>query len=255
MKLLVDMGNSTMKWATISDGLLSHAASLSYEKLTQQLDSAWQSLNKPESIVVSCVAHEQQWQELSQFTDTLWGMTPERIISPGKGNGVTNIYQQPENLGSDRWAALVAAHELYDSDVCIVDCGTALTIDLLSANGQHLGGVIVPGAQMMQNSLHLNTAALPQPTSDLLDTLDQQYWGQDTQSGIIKGSWLALAGVVRQVHEQYAKQSEKLTCILCGGGIRPLLAYLAKDMDVDIELEPVLVLKGLALIAGEKIKA
>ena len=194
MKILVDMGNSVLKWATVSEGVLSQVKSTGYDNFQEQLKSSWQSLSRPELIMVSCVAHEQQWDEFCQLSQALWSITPERLVSPAKGEGVVNAYQQPDNLGSDRWAVLVAAHALYRKDLCIVDCGTAMTIDLLSANGQHLGGVIVPGAQMMQNSLQANTAVISKSTPQPKDNDVQQYWGRDTQSGIITGSWQALAG-------------------------------------------------------------
>ena len=251
MKLLVDMGNSALKWTTISDGVLSHVNSSGYDDFSQQLQSGWQTLSKPESITVSCVTHEPHWHELSRLTKAIWDTVPDRVVWSANGCGVVNAYQRPENLGSDRWAAMIGAHALYQSDVCIVGCGTALTIDLLSANGQHQGGVIAPGSDMMQNSLLQTTAAISQSIPHSLAMEASDYWGQDTQSGIIKGSWVALAGAVRLVYEQYAKQSSQPICILSGGGAETLATYL----DIKVELEPALVLKGLAVIAGENITA
>ena len=248
MKLLVDMGNSTLKWATISDGVLSQVLSLGYDNFIEQLNAQWKSLSVPVSVTVSCVTDEQHWQALTQLTKTLWNISPERVASSGKGYGVVNAYYRPENLGSDRWAVLVAAHALYQQDICIVDCGTALNIELLLANGQHLGGVIVPGADMMQSSLHLNTAAISQSIPQSRDE-ESEYWGQDTQSGIVKGSWQALAGAVKQVFHQFEKQAERPVCVLCGGGAEQLARYL----DMKLEFQPGLVLKGLAVIAGENI--
>lgn len=248
MKLVVDMGNSAMKWATISDGILSEVRVSAYQGFEQQLKTEWQSLTRPELVMVSCVTHEQVWQTFSQLVEDLWGLVPGRLVSPGKGNEVSNAYSRPENLGSDRWAALVAAHALFKEDICIVDCGTALTIDLIMASGQHLGGVIVPGADMMQSSLHINTAAISQSVNQQVND-ELPYWGQDTQSGIIKGSWQALAGAVIQVYEHFCEQANEPVCVLTGGGARQLASYL----DINIEFQPGLVLKGLAVVAGENI--
>jgi type III pantothenate kinase len=252
VKLLVDMGNSRMKWATVSGGALSQVNLLAYDDFISQLSSLWQSMDKPEQIVVSCVSEERYWQELGQLVKTFWGKTVQRIESPGQGYGVVNAYRQPRQLGSDRWAALVAAHAIYATDVCIVDCGTALTIDMLSADGQHQGGVIVPGARIMQDSLLTNTAAISQSIEPAPDDSGKVFWGQDTQSGIIKGSWLALAGAVEKVIvENVKRQSAGVTCVLCGGDAGQLSEYLS----MDVVLEPELVLKGLAVIAGEEITA
>lgn len=255
MKLLVDMGNSLLKWVTVSEGAFTEPQSLAYEDLDSQLRLQLQTVGMPETITVSCVANEQHFEKLVQHCEALWKKTPQRVISPGRAHGIVNAYDDPGTLGSDRWATLVAVHELYNRDVCIVDCGTAMTIDLLTASGQHLGGVIVPGAYMMQNSLHLNTAALPQQ-SEAHRALEsgEQLWGQDTQSGIMKGSWLALAGAVEQVYRQFAGQTERPVCVLCGSGASLLARYLARAVNIKPELEPDLVLKGLAVIAGESIK-
>jgi type III pantothenate kinase len=249
------MGNSSLKWATVSEGVLSETGLLTYDDLESQLTSQWQLLAAPEAIMVSCVAHEQKWAIVSRCAQALWNLIPRRIVSSGKEHGVVNAYRQPETLGSDRWMALVAAHELYDRGVCIVDCGTALTIDLLNADGQHLGGVIVPGAHMMQSSLHINTATLPESALNQSAISNDQYWGQDTQSGIITGSWLAQAGAVQQVYQQYARQSDKPVCVLCGGGASILAGYVQKAIGRKPELEPDLVIKGLAVIVGENIKS
>lgn len=249
MKLLVDMGNSALKWATVSSGVLSQVQSSGYEELADQLKSQWQALDRPGAIIVSCVTHEQQWQELCQLTRSIWDMLPERIATADKGFDVINAYYRPENLGSDRWAAMIAAHAKYQDDVCIIGCGTALTIDVLQADGQHLGGVIIPGADMMQSSLHENTAAISQSVPHGSKE-ESEYWGRDTQSGIIKGSWLALAGAVNQVYSQFEAKSGKPVCVLFGGGARQLNHYLA----MDTEFVPELVLQGLAIIAGEKLK-
>lgn len=249
MILLVDMGNSTMKWATVSAGILSPVNVLPYTDSDQSLKPDWESLSAPDKIVVSCVADEQQWLKLVDLVQARWGIIPQRLVSPGTGNGVVNAYPQPEKLGSDRWAAIVAAHTLFDADVCVVDCGTALTIDLLLASGQHLGGAIVPGARMMQNSLHTNTSALPSAPLIQPERFNGQYWGQDTQSGIINGSWLALSGVVEKVYSQFKKQSDNAICVLSGGDAMLLSGYLG----IKAELEPDLVLKGMAVIAGDNI--
>lgn len=250
MKLLVDMGNSRMKWATISNGVLSRVSVENYGDFSKTSGQAWQGMGLPEKVIVSCVSTNEHWAMLQQVVQRLWGIPVERIASPAKAHGVKNSYQDAAKLGSDRWAALVAARHLYPGLACVVDCGTAMTVDGLSANGVHLGGVIVPGIQMMQSSLALNTAAISFEPGQQQDTLPASLLVTDTSTAIIQGSWLASAAVVEKIVTGLCEEeNDKVTCIITGGNGPQLATRLSMNVVIDAEL----VLKGLAIIAGEEI--
>lgn len=252
MKLLVDMGNSRVKWATVSNGMLSQVSSLDYDEF--QLQEYWQHLEVPQQVWVSCVAKDEYWTSLSQTTQALWDLQPNRISSPQKGNGVTNGYVDAAKLGSDRWAAMVAAHQFYPTAVCVVDAGTALTVDGLSAEGKHLGGVIVPGVKMMQDSLVSNTATISAIMDNMENTLSASLLGSNTASGIIKGCWLASIGTVEKVYSRLSEQSEgDVVCVLTGGNAAQIAELLSGQLVMEPVVDADLVLKGLAIIAGENI--
>jgi len=253
MKLLVDMGNSRMKWATIADGMLSPLSSVAYDRFAE-LKNDWQNIGVLEQVWVSCVTEEAHWSSIEQLSQMLWGLTAQRISSLREEHGVSNAYVDAAQLGSDRWATLIAAHQLYSTPVCVVDCGTALTVDGLSAKGQHLGGVIVPGVQMMQSSLNANTAAIS--TSGYVDDhiLPTSLLANDTASGIINGSWLSVVGVVVKVYESLSEQNnDKVVCLLTGGNAALLAKQLPELLRSVSVVDPGLVLKGLAVMAGESI--
>lgn len=254
MKLLVDMGNSRMKWATVSNGVLSQVSSLAYDGFALKCQTHWQQIDVPKQVWVSCVAKDEHWMSLTQTVQILWGLQPERISSLPDAHGVTNGYVDAAKLGSDRWAALVAAHRLYPTTACIVDCGTALTVDGLSAEGKHLGGVIVPGVQMMQSSLASDTVAISEIMDNTQNTLSKPLLGHDTTSGIINGSWLASIGSVEKVYSSLSAQTDdKVACIITGGNAEQLFELLSGQLLVEPVVDSSLVLKGLAIIAGENI--
>ena len=83
--------------------------------------------------------------ELEQCLARQFDTAVTRFVSVAKALGVTNGYRQPERLGVDRWMTLLAAREMLPGDCVVIDAGSAITLDLLRADGQHLGGAILPG--------------------------------------------------------------------------------------------------------------
>ena len=157
-------------------------------------------------------------------------------VATACGFGVKNAYPQPEKLGVDRWLNLLAAHRYYPGQSCIVDCGTAITLDVLAADGQHQGGLICPGLQLMKKALTANTAALafsdqPQPLG-LAD---------NTAAAIDSGSRYAALGMIETV---LGRQAPPCQLILCGGDAPALSTQIAYPHVVDSDL----IFKGLAII-------
>ncbi|MGD8812455.1 MAG: type III pantothenate kinase [Thioalkalispiraceae bacterium] len=250
MKLLVDMGNSRIKWVTVSNGLLAEVNALPYEQLAVRLKEAWQQLEKPEQVYVCSVASQEQRAVVGETVRLLWNLDVEFITSQPSGFGVSNGYTEPMSLGHDRWVALVAAHRLYPSAVCLVDAGTALTLDGLTAEGQHLGGVIIPGIQTMKTSLVSNAAAITTLGEEQQLKNGQPGLAQDTHTGIINGCWLATIAIIEKMYTRLSKEYEDgVLCLLTGGNAEALADQLTIPATVDSSL----VLKGLAIIAGEQV--
>ena len=235
MKLLIDMGNTRLKWAVCQQGQLSESAAL----LNEQVDllllaSVWADLN-PTEVLISCVSTNQLLLTVKNAVYELWTIEAKVARSVTSGFGVKNGYAKPEMLGVDRWLALIAARSLFDGAVCVVDCGTAITIDLLNDDGQHLGGFISAGVALMKQALARGTNALP-----LVNVEHDVQAANSTLAAIHSGTVLAAVGLIETV---LARQDKHFQLVLTGGDaelVAPLLS-VASVVNKD------LVLYGLAL--------
>jgi len=241
--LLIDVGNSNLKWTMASkSGELSQVHSI---PIDSDLDSAWRDCAQPQGILVSSVSSEQYKKTLVNVCTKLWGLSPEFLDSPVAGFGITNAYKEPASLGSDRWAAMVAAFHAVGSAVLVVDAGTALTIDAIDAQGQHLGGLIAPG-------LALSRKVLVSATQMDLDEFNpyqatSDFFGCTTEQCITSGTCHAASNLIDQAFAQLStvNTSKKPVCYLTGGDA----SRLKDKLQCPYHYQPDLVLKGLALIA------
>ena len=158
MNLVLDLGNSRCKWALADAGQepagLTPGGALAYgEDFARALDNSFRALPRPEHAAAVCVAASAHLQTLALWVRSHWGLELQPIVTRAAQLGVTNSYKNPASLGADRWAALIAARARSPGAACVVDCGTALTIDALDANGVYRGGVILPGLALMRAAL------------------------------------------------------------------------------------------------------
>jgi type III pantothenate kinase len=235
MKLLIDSGNTRLKWATFDDGVLAEVKAVVHEStnVLSQLQKEWAKLAHPESIYISCVNGSQS--QLKSFLLNLWPNNKLTFVqSSVMSHGVINAYPQPDKLGVDRWLAMIAAKKEYQAPLCIVDCGTAITLDCIDAQGQHLGGMIMPGWSLMQQALHTETANLKFSNANYTKGLANQ-----TQAAIFNGRLTAIQGFIKAG----MKGSEQL--ILTGGDAKFIHQALALTAILDLKL----VFKGLVLEA------
>lgn len=246
MKLLVDIGNTSVKWAEFSaDRIASRGGFRHCERMFSEMaTAAWARLPAPERIIVSNVAGVELQQALSGWTLAHWGLLPDYIQVSARACGVTNAYHVASDLGADRWAALVGAHHGSSTPVCIVDCGTAITIDALSPAGEHLGGLILPGIAMLAELLLQHTVDI-----HAVDKLPPvSLLARGTGEGVSSGATcMAVAAIDRVVGDLMAGQGENLEVIITGGDALQILPLLARPA----RHEPDLVLQGLAILSGE----
>lgn len=264
MSLLVDMGNTRLKWAVVENGQLLTGQALVNEQINQQLLlSVWQNLTPPQQLVIACVTAKKA--DLSSF-ENLKGLSIDKSIdtlemviafavslwrdieivyvsSQTQTFGVINAYTPPEKLGVDRWLALIAVRHAYRLPACIVDCGTAITVDLLDTDGRHLGGFISAGLTLMKKSLAGGTNALP-----FSDTPYPLKAANFTEAAIYSGTLLAAVGLIEQV---LSKQMNTPVVILTGGDAALIAPHLSVTPLVDADL----VLRGLAIVAQSESKA
>nr|VFK15674.1 MAG: type III pantothenate kinase [Candidatus Kentron sp. LFY] len=249
--LVLDIGNTRMKWAHIRNGLADHGdATYTVGQISKILDKRWRAMKPPCRMLVSNVGKPGMADALSQWTMENWALQPEYVTVESEAWGVTCAYRDSDTFGSDRWVALIAAHQRFKGPVCVVDCGTAITVDALAADGKHLGGLIVPGIELMRRTLSRGTGRIGKmPGVNTMSAAAQNTWlGRSTQEGVMAGTmWAAVAFIDRVIVDLEAEFQKRMTCILVGGdaqAIHPLLACKAI-------CEPDLVLQGLAVIAGK----
>lgn len=240
MILLVDVGNSRIKWTTFADQQLGVVQALSHRE-SAQLIERWANLETPQAIWISQVGASEAWQTVLDWISRNWSQVPvERPRAQAYQLGVHNAYQQPEKLGIDRWLTLLASHHHYTGNLCVVDCGTALTIDILNSQGQHQGGLIAPGFTLMQQSLARNTAALP----DVSESIAQAELAVVTQQAIANGSLMAVIGCIESC---LTRLNQPVQIVMTGGDA----VLVANALTTPIILDPQLVFKGLALLSQQ----
>ena len=243
MDLLVDIGNSRIKWGTPEDLRQGRIATGACTDLLSILAGAWSLMERPAKVWISNVAKEDVINTLTVWIKGTWHLLPVRVKPCPHQLGVINGYKDPSQLGVDRWMALIGTRTITRQACVVVDCGTATTIDSIDAEGRHLGGVILPGMQLMQDALLRNTA-IPHYAA----TVAYGPFAQDTASGIASAAVIATACLINKVAESLRQRIEgELACVATGGAAEALAGLL----ELDVRHEPNLVLKGLAQVAEQ----
>lgn len=243
MILLADVGNSRIKWAVWDGshyqrrGQAGHGA----ESWTELAERHWRGLPPPSRALMVSVAGPEARAALTDWVAKAWNLEAQFVTSSAAACGVRNAYAEPERLGADRWVALIAARALTGQACYVVDCGTAVTIDALGADGQHLGGVIVPGMRLMREALYRETRQIPPETGE------PRLFGQSTREGVWGGALYAVACTIDGVTGRMIASHGPGTRWLTGGAAESVLPYL----QADYRLEPELIFTGLRVIAGE----
>lgn len=251
MVLTIDAGNSRCKWGIFDNAgeLWTHGACINEELTVANTPVAWRAC---ERAVISNVAG-------TGITDRLTGMLQSLnlpahwIKATYSACGVRNRYARPEQLGTDRWAALIAAWQHYRRACVVVNAGTALTIDALVPDvvpqqGIFLGGLIVPGLRTMQMSLVQNTADIPLLTGKL------QAFPDKTGDAVYSGALAAMTGAVSGMRLRLAEfTASPVACVVSGGDAAILADALSMEADIapHVVIVDDLVLQGLFLMERE----
>jgi len=236
--LLIDAGNSRIKWATVESGLWLQQNVLENAH-APALNVAFSELPPPDRILVSNVAGEKMAQLLTTAC-AAWHCPIEFIVAQITQCGVRNSYDHPAQLGSDRWAALIAAWHQVHASCLVVNCGTATTVDALSAEGEFLGGLILPGVDMMQSSLAAGAAQLAQTEGVWRE------FPRNTADATFSGSIQATVGAIRLQFEALAMHGS-VRCLLSGGAADNVQSHLKLPL---VRVDN-LVLRGLQIIGQE----
>lgn len=251
MILLVDAGNTRIKWAGLENGALQSGAALLRRGGADDIEvlsASWGGMSAPARVLVASVAGPGFRGLLTAWSRRCWGVEPEFICSQPEGFGVTNAYPDPRRLGVDRWLALIAAHRAHTGPVCVIDCGTALTIDAVAEDGVHLGGLIMPGLGLMRRSLLDNTADIRAAALEGVSPQGKALLANDTHGAVMGGTLYAAVAAIERIMRDLGEQIEgRLTCLLTGGDSDAILPLLSTNFE--LHHEPDLVLQGLAIVA------
>ncbi len=243
MILAIDSGNTNIKWG-VYDGhkwlVIRIASHFDYNSLAD----SWKSLPSISLIIISNVAGASARKSLTGLLP-LVSSKPLWIEATDTQCGLNNDYYNPSTLGSDRWASMIAIWNQYHEPSLVVTVGTAMTVDMISAAGDFVGGVIAPGVKILNNSL-VSQTSLPNAEAGIYDS-----FSLSTENALFTGVIDSLVGVIEKSHCAMLNKYhyKKIHCILSGGDSKVLLPYLdPKFMIIDN-----LVLKGLVVIAQSQL--
>ncbi|TFW29983.1 type III pantothenate kinase [Massilia horti] len=234
MLLLVDAGNTRVKWAIAEPGAAPgqwrEQGAVTHAQL-DRLPALW-SGHDIAAAIISNVGGAALRAELSAV---LPQVPIEWFASSAERAGLRNAYRNPGQLGSDRFAAALGARTLEPGKALVVaTCGTATTIDAVSADGVFVGGMILPGLALMAGSLARGTAQLPQATPG---AAPPPLFADNTNDAIVSGCISAQAGAIERAMAAHGGGA----CIISGGAAQ----YIAPALTVSHRIADNIVLVGL----------
>lgn len=240
--LLLDLGNSRLKWAVYASTDIQQAAIKSgvinvTDITAEELQKAWQALPELKAAYISAVG-QQAMQALCVDVLITYHQIELQTIKVGRQvAGVQNSYKQVQNLGVDRWMGLLAAHKLSKKSAIVVSCGTATTIDVINAEGEHQGGYIVPGIALMHESLGAATAN--NNIHDVKEQTQSLQLGTSTHQAIGNGILQMQIALIEKVYAE--NSAESLDIYLTGGAAEQISPFLR----LPYQLELAMVFKGM----------
>ena len=283
MYLLIDQGNSRCKY--LLTGELGGALSSVEQKAIEQ--GAWDNANfddeiwklylaafesrKIKAVLVSSVASQDRKDWFAGLCQEVLGITAQFAVSAEsyvKSNArkkndpkLVNSYSTSQALGVDRWLAMIAAFERVDTDFVVMDAGTAITTDWVDQEGQHQGGHIVAGGQMLQSSLMGTTGGIAWSAShdgsleqqDVDAESSKHLLGQNTTAAVALGAETMIQGYCHQLLRQFSEQAklETISFLVTGGDGKIIAEWLQQavdllELDYAVNYYPNLVFEGLS---------
>lgn len=234
--LLLDIGNSRLKWALWDGRRLKAGAAIEHGGRPANALPALET--PPRSVWISNVTGAAQEPALMRAVRKAWKLEPNFARSEVRRLGLKNSYREPQRLGIDRWLALLAGWTLAQGAVAVADAGTALTVDCADAQGRHLGGFIAPGLLTAQKATLGSTRFATR-------TLDARYrggLGRDTEACVRQGAFLGCLGAIDRASAVAGPQARRF---ITGGDAKRLLPHLEGHW----EYRPLLVFEGLLALA------
>lgn len=239
MILDLDIGNTRVKWLLrADDGSSCQAGASEFDRFFDEPHPVLRLA--PARVRASSVRGDDARRRVEARVRELCGVGTEFAHSTRSAAGVTNGYDLPERLGVDRWLGMLAAFARVRDAVLVIDCGSALTADLVDDSGLHLGGFIAPGSGLMRRSLRAGTAGVRFEDAGERFSFKP---GRDTAATVCAGVSIACAGFVHMAWESAREHCGNFATIVTGGDAEVLLPRL----QINAYHCPSLVLDGLAI--------
>ena len=244
-QVLIDLGNSRWKVAKASRGAIDEVRQGLYVETDAFSAALLELADGAGAVLMASVVDHTRTDTLLSVARDVTGLSVRRVFSTDRVPAVRSGYRDPGQLGVDRLLAMVAVRARCTGPFCVVDAGSAVTIDFVDADGQHLGGLILPGHGFARECLLARTS-IPRETA----VEPGARLGRDTATAIALGSLYAVAGII----ERFVGGSDALfprsgSAVFLGGGDAGLLEAV---MPVPCERVEHLVLSGLAVLAAEE---
>jgi type III pantothenate kinase len=239
--LLLDVGNTRLKWLRLGEHGARRGAILHRDRPWDALlDELLEELEVPAAVGLANVAGQAVEQALAQWVGSRW---PDALWYVARVQaqacGIVNAYREPARLGIDRWLAMIGARAVTGLPACVIDCGSAVTIDAVDREGRHRGGVIFPGLRLLSKSLHEGTGLRPQR-----DSASDEFPPRDTAAAIDQGCLRGLAGSIdRLVAELSGEIGEDTRRVITGGDAARMLPLLGSGFTLQEDV----VLEGLEI--------
>lgn len=243
--LLFDVGNTRLKWGVLENDRIVRSGSIDRDKLKRQ-GFAPLTTRLPANVdyvLVSNVAGRAFATRIAGVIGIHCDTDIHFARSEKEAYGVKSAYRQPRRLGVDRWVALVGARAQTGSAVCVVDAGTAVTIDAMDNTGQHLGGQIIPGPRLMAAALSRETSDIGLPSGTPRDPgSGMGLFARNTGEAVQSGTLGAACGAIERAAKTMRAAGLRPKIVLTGGDASRIL----KQLDCNVLHRPHLVLQGLA---------
>ncbi|MDH3388169.1 MAG: type III pantothenate kinase [Gammaproteobacteria bacterium] len=243
--ILLDCGNSSIKAQYHESGHLRASFASSYREQWARRLVRWASGLGAQRCWLASVLEATRQAELDRCLADRCGDAVTRFVAQARAGGVINGYTQPERLGVDRWLALIGAAGMVDGDCIVIDAGSAVTVDLLRADGQHLGGAILPGINTSLDRFRQIFSHIDFADPRIAETGAP---GCSTEAAIqIDYAHDTLAGINEVVTRWIQRLDRNATLLLAGGD-----AYrVQRSLEIPGRIVPDLVFRGMLRLARQ----
>ena len=238
--LLLDGGNSQLKWAWVENGTFSEVGRAPYRDLTQ-LGEEWLQFADEDVKIVGCAVCGSVKKAMVEEQLTC---PVEWLSSMPQALGIRNHYRRPEEHGSDRWFNALGSRRFTQNACVVVSCGTAVTTDALTEDNHYLGGTIMPGFHLMKEAMALKTANLNRPIGKVYP------FPTTTPNAIASGMMDAVCGALMMMHgrlKDKTGEGKLVDIIITGGGAARVVQALPESFvhDNQVKIVDNLVIHGL----------